>query len=52
LSTYKNQISVYRVGAFGVGKRIAESADFSGELEKKVDSLNEYAKKRLVPFTR
>jgi murein hydrolase activator len=48
LSTSKNQILVYELELSELEKELQKAQKLSGELEKKVDSLNEYAKKRLV----
>jgi peptidoglycan hydrolase CwlO-like protein len=48
LAAFKNQILVYELELSELEKELQKAQMLSGELEKKVDSLNEYAKKRLV----
>jgi murein hydrolase activator len=48
LATSKNQILVYELELSEVEKELHKAQMLSGELETKVDSANEYAKKRLV----
>ena len=48
LAAIKNQILVYRLEFSKLDKELQNSEILSRELEKRVDSLREYAKKRLV----
>jgi murein hydrolase activator len=48
LAAFKNQILVHELELSELEKELQQAQMLSGELEKKVDSLNEYAKKRLV----